>query len=56
MRADVTHNHYFGSLSALLDAAKRFFAKLDGRRGEVLRRIGRAFPSGLLAHHLAAFP
>ncbi len=56
MRAEVTHNHYFGSLAALLDAAKTFFAKLDGRRDEVLRRIGRAFPTGLLEHHLAAFP
>jgi hypothetical protein len=56
MRSEVTHNHYFVSLSALLTAARRFFAKLDEHTDEVLRRIGRAFPDGLMQHHLATFP
>jgi hypothetical protein len=52
MRAEVTHNHFFGSLAAELEAALRFFAKLATRPDLVLQRIGRAFPS-LLEHHLA---
>ena len=55
MRAEVTHNHCFGSFAALIDAAKRFFAKLASQPQEVLQRIGRAFPS-LLEHDLAAIP
>jgi DDE superfamily endonuclease len=52
MRAEVTHNHFFGSLAAELAAAHAFFTRLAERPQEVLRRIGRAFPS-LLEHHLA---
>lgn len=52
MRAEVTHNHFFGTFSALVAAARRFFAKLAARPQEVLRRIGRDFD--LLEHHLAA--
>lgn len=55
MRAEVTHNHFFGSFTALIEAAKRFFAKVASRPREVLQRIGRAFPS-LLEHRLAAIP
>jgi hypothetical protein len=55
LRADVTHNHTFGSFSALLDAAERFFAKLKAMPDQVRQRIGRAFPS-LVEHHLAAIP
>jgi hypothetical protein len=54
MRAEVTHNHFFGSLSALIAAAKWCFAKLADQPEVVLRRIGRAFPD-FLDHHLAAF-
>jgi hypothetical protein len=52
MRAEVTHNHFFGTLAAVLDAALRFFAKLAAQPHLVLQRIGRAFPS-LVEHHLA---
>jgi hypothetical protein len=52
MRAEVTHNHFFGTLAAELEAALRFFSKLATQPHLVLRRIGRAFPS-LLEHHLA---
>lgn len=52
LRAEVTHNHFFGCFADLVAAAMRFFAKLAERPAEVLRRIGRAFD--LLAHHLAA--
>lgn len=55
MRAEVTHNHFFGSFAALIEAAKRFFVKVTSRPQEVLRRIGRAF-SSLLEHRLAAIP
>ena len=53
LRAEVTHNHFFGTFAALIAAAKRFFAKVASRPQEVLQRIGRAFPS-LLQYHLAA--
>lgn len=53
LRADVTHNHTFGTFAALLAAAARFFAKLKTMPEQVLHRIGRAFPS-LPEHHLAA--
>lgn len=55
MRAEVTHNHFFGTFAALIDAAKRFFVKLAGRPQEVLQRIGRAFDS-LIEYRLAALP
>lgn len=55
MRAEVTHNHFFGSFAALIAAATRFFATLASPPPEVLQRIGRAFPS-LLEHYLAAIP
>lgn len=55
MRAEVTHNHFFGTFAALIEAAKRFFAKLAERPQEVLQRIGRAFDS-LIDHQLAALP
>ncbi len=51
MREGVTHSHYFGSFDALIEAARRFFAKLAQQRQVVLRRVGRHFPS-LLEHHL----
>lgn len=53
LRAEVTHNHFFGSFAALLEAARRFFAKLAEHPDAVLRYIGRAFPS-LLEYHLAS--
>lgn len=53
MRAEVTHNHFFGSLAAELAAVIQFFAKLAAQPQLVLQRIGRAFPS-LTEHHLAA--
>ena len=53
MRAEVTHNHFFGTFAALIEAAERFFAKLADRPREVLHHIGRAFDS-LLDHQLAA--
>ncbi len=40
MRADVTHNHFFGSLDATVVAAQHFFAKLVDQQEAVLRRIG----------------
>ncbi len=55
MRAEVTHNHFFGTFAALVDAAKRFFARLASRPREVLHYIGRAFDS-LIEHQLAALP
>lgn len=54
MRAEVTHNHFFGTFAALIDAARRFFVKLASRPQEVLQRIGRAY--NLLEHRLAALP
>jgi hypothetical protein len=53
LRAEVTHNHFFGTFGALLAAAESFFAKLKAQPEAVLQRIGRAFPD-LLEHHLAA--
>ncbi len=55
MRAEVTHNHFFGTFAALVEAARRFFAKLANCRQEVLQYIGRAFDS-LIEHQLAALP
>ena len=55
MRAEVTHNHFFVTFAALIDAAKRFFAKLSGRPQEVLQRIGRLFDS-LIEYRLAGLP
>jgi hypothetical protein len=52
MRQEVTHNHFFGSLAAELEAVLQFFAKLAKQPQLVLQRIGRAFPS-LVEHHLA---
>jgi hypothetical protein len=54
LRAEVTHNHFFRSFTALTDAAKRFFAKLTDRPLEVLQRIGRAFDR-LPDQYLATF-
>jgi hypothetical protein len=53
LRAEVTHNHFFATFTALLAAAESFFAKLGAQPAAVLQRIGRAFPD-LLEHHLAA--
>jgi hypothetical protein len=53
LRADVTHNHFFGTMAALLAATDRFFATLADLPQAVLRRIGRTFPS-LVDHYLAA--
>jgi DDE superfamily endonuclease len=55
MRAAVTHNHFFGTFAALIEAAQRFFTKLANRRQEVLQHIGRAF-DGMIEHQLAALP
>lgn len=55
MRAEVTHNHFFGTFRALIDAAKRFFHKVAQQPDEVLRRIGRNFPD-LIDHYLAYSP
>ena len=52
MRAEVTHNHFFGTFGALITAADHFFATVAAQPQVVLQRIGRAFPS-LLEHHLA---
>jgi hypothetical protein len=52
MRAEVTHNHFCGSLAAERAAALQFFAKLAQQPQLVLQRIGRAYPS-LLEQHLA---
>ena len=41
LRADVTHDHFFGSLEAAVAAAKRFFAKVAEQPAAVLSRIGR---------------
>ena len=41
LRADVTHDHFFGSLDAAVAAAKRFFAKVAEQPAAVLSRIGR---------------
>lgn len=54
MRAEVTHNHFFGTFAALVDAAKRFFAKLAERPQEVLQRIGRSLNP--LERQLATLP
>jgi hypothetical protein len=51
LRAEVTHNHFFGRFADLVAAAQRFFAKVAERPQEVLRRIGRSYD--LLEHHLA---
>jgi hypothetical protein len=42
LRADVTHDHFFGSFDATVAAAKRFFAKIAEQPDTVLRRIGLA--------------
>lgn len=55
MRAEVTHNHFFGTFAALIEAAKRFFAKIAERPRDVLQRIGRAFDS-MIEYRLAALP
>jgi hypothetical protein len=55
MRAEVTHNHFFGTFAALIAAAKRFFVKLASRPREVLQRIGRALTS-LIEYRLATLP
>ena len=39
LRADVTHDHFFGSLDASVAAAKRFFAKVAEQPATVLSRI-----------------
>jgi DDE superfamily endonuclease len=52
LRADVTHNHFFATFTALIAAAESFFVKLAEQPQAGVRRIGRAFPS-LLDHHLA---
>lgn len=52
LRAEVTHNHFFGSFADLVAAAKRFFARVAEQSQAVLERIGRAFPN-LVQHHLA---
>ena len=44
LRADVTHDHFFGSLDAVVAAAKRFFAKVAEQPAAVLSRIGRTVP------------
>jgi hypothetical protein len=41
LRADVTHDHFFGSLDATVAAAKRFFAKVAEQPTAVLSHIGR---------------
>jgi uncharacterized protein YndB with AHSA1/START domain len=41
LRADATHDHYFGSLDAAVAAAKRFFVKVAEQPAAVLSRIGR---------------
>ncbi len=41
LRADVTHNHFFGSLDAVVAAAKHFFAKIAEQPEAVLSYIGR---------------
>jgi hypothetical protein len=51
LRHDVTHSHFFGSLAALVAAAKRFFAKLAEQPEKVLQRIGMAVKP--LDRHLA---
>ena len=53
LRADVTHNHYFGSLDAAVAAAKHFFAKVGGQPAAVLSRIGLAV--GPMERTLAKF-
>ena len=42
LRAEVTHDHFFGSLDAVVAAAKRFFAKVAEQPAAVLSRIGRS--------------
>jgi hypothetical protein len=41
LRADVTHDHFFGSLDAAVAAARRFFAKVAELTAAVLSRIDR---------------
>lgn len=41
LRADVTHDHFFGSLDAAVAAAKHFFAKVAEQPAAVLSCIGR---------------
>ena len=53
LRADVTHDHFFGSLDAIVAAAKRFFAKVGEQPATVLSRIGRTVAP--LERALAAF-
>jgi len=42
LRLEVTHNHFFRSLGALIAAAKQFFARLAQQPDQVLQRIGMA--------------
>ncbi len=51
LRADVTHDHFFGSLDAVVAAAKRFFIKVAEQPESVLSRIGRTI--GPLERNLA---
>ena len=41
LRVEVTHDHFFGSLDAVVAAARRFFAKVAEHPAVVLSRIGR---------------
>ncbi len=52
LRAEVTHNHAFGSFPALLAAVDRFCAKLQAHPEQVRQRLGRTAPS-LLDRHFA---
>jgi len=40
VRHDVTHSHFFASLSDAVAAAQRFFAKVAEQPQAVLQRIG----------------
>ena len=42
LRADVTHDHFFGSLDAVVAAAKRFFAKVAEQPEAILSCICRS--------------
>ena len=42
LRADVTHDHFFGTLDAAVAAAKQFFAKVAKQPEAALSRIGLA--------------
>ncbi len=41
LRAEITHDHFFGLLEAVVAAAKRFFAKVAEQTTAALCRIGR---------------